>query len=114
MTALPHTLTLLTLALWCLLSVRVSADPYLYLVADSRRPLLLLRGGSSPFSPRTPPTVQGRPGQVPSNKRRTSLSPDAEYEEEMEDDSSTRQMIDAFLTRDSRNSFIGTLDETWS
>lgn len=105
-----HGLSSLTVYLCCLLLVHVSADHYN--VGRQGQSYIWLRGGSSPFPLRTPPTVQGRPGQQSSNQQKSFVSiddEDDEHEEELEDDASTRTAIDAFLTRDSRNSFIGTL-----
>jgi hypothetical protein len=65
-----------------------------------------VRGGStsSPFMSRRPGSLlQGTPGQTTSSP---FVSPG---NKEQEDDVSTKEMIDSFLTRDSRNSFIGAL-----
>jgi hypothetical protein len=81
-----------------------------------------LRGGSSP-SPRFPPSVV--PSSVGSNsswrqkqqQQQSGFTPQQyQHDANVDDDveyrsaSETKDMIDAFLTRDSRNSFIGTYD----
>ena len=99
--------------LWYLLdSTHVLADKSYWHTPSGRVSLVSLRGGSSAFPTRTPPTIQGRPGQSSSassllNPPKTSDPFDTENEDMIEDDASTREMINSFLTRESRNSFIG-------
>jgi hypothetical protein len=84
-------------------------------MSSSSAKYLRLRGGSSP---RFPPSVV--PSQESSSRRerlggsrqfqsrRGGIELGAVEEDEQEDFASTKELIDAFLTRDSRNSFIGT------
>lgn len=71
-----------------------------------RRPFDVRGGSSSPnsFQARTPGKVQGVPGQT-SPSSFTTARPNPQSREQ--EDVSTKEMIDSFLTRDSRNSFIG-------
>ena len=87
--------------------------PFLVLGSQTRlRPdFYTFRGGSTtPFQPRVPPTIQGRPGRHDSSSSKNQWNSFASTpgEESFEDEASTKEMIDSFLTRDSRNSFIGT------
>lgn len=90
---------------------QVAADHHLWnpLRSSLAADLTLLRGGSSPFQPRVAPKNQGRPGRFSQEKESYGLLSRRNYEGEdmVEDDAATREEIDAFLTRDSRNSFIG-------
>lgn len=72
--------------------------------------VLGVRGGSSPF--RSPPR-QNQPN-VPSTRPwgAKGVGNSSNKVPEKEDEASTKEMIDAFLTRDSRNSFIGMSVET--
>ena len=75
------------------------------------RNVSLLRGGGTGSwdrYPRTPATPKRPPGQTS-----TSFFPSQQQQQQQqpsstEDEQATKDMIDAFLTRDSRNSFIGT------
>lgn len=96
--------------LWYLLdSTHVTADKSYSLAASQRVPFVSLRGGSSVFPTRTPPTIRGRPGQTASLWNQPKAPDPFEDEDEediIESDESTREMINSFLTRESRNSFI--------
>jgi len=89
-------------------------------ISGSDRPIILQplswRGGSSPFPSRIPPKVQRRPGEKSSREQEsfgflTVNRMNDKGEEMVEDEAATRDMIDSFLTRDSRNSFIGKFDK---
>ena len=101
--------------LWYLLdSTHVTADKSYSLAASQRVPFVSLRGGSSVFPTRTPPTIRGRPGQTASLWNQPKAPDPFEDEDEediIESDESTREMINSFLTRESRNSFIGALNK---
>lgn len=106
------TLARLVVLVCCFLSLLVSAKvDQRFLVPSSRilpTPFYkVIRGGSSPFQPRTPPSVKGRPGQqYTQTTPQTAFGGTPGEKDRLDDDVSTREMIDAFLTRDSRNSFI--------
>jgi hypothetical protein len=82
-------------------------------------PFLRLRGGSSPLwskQPATPMNPQRRGGRTMGQQQSfpaTTFQQQQQREEEPEvftqDEEDTKEIIDAFLTRDSRNSFIGML-----
>ena len=99
------------IVLWCLLdSTPVTADSSNCLASSQRVCLVSPRGGSSAFPTRTPPTVQGRPGKssfLNQPKASDPFGAEQENEDIIEDDAATREMINSFLTRESRNSFIG-------
>ena len=68
-----------------------------------------IRGGSSrnPFQARTPPKVQRSPGQSKPSTTSTSTPFAVPKSDEGNQEVDAKTMIDSFLTRENRNSFIG-------
>jgi hypothetical protein len=94
---------------------RPTSRPLLLPYSNAFHSILCIRGGQiSPYQQKVPPRIQGWSGQQftdgGSRRPTTHTTTVGRMEEEgktVESDASTREAIDAFLTRDSRNSFIG-------
>lgn len=74
--------------------------------------LYSIRGGQNPSlypQQKVPPRTQGWPGQQSSKAKSNKMTGifGTDEAENVESDAATREVIDGFLTRDSRNSFIG-------
>lgn len=81
--------------------------------AEHSRPVgILPRGGSSPSANNPLPgrALWGKPAPPKTSSTTTTLSNPQQQQQQSE--AATKDVLDAFLTRDSRNSFIGTCDDT--
>lgn len=101
---LPKKLLLLCIVILCLFQCCTAR----FAGGSNTRPLTVLRGGTDSLRfGRTPPRANKVQPPFSSSSQQTSSSSSDSSLRDQDEKMKTKEMLDAFLTRDSRNTFIG-------